>query len=351
MDLTRIISGIVPSDREYLVKAQARTAQLLMPARAMGRLHEVAERICAMRRTAKPRTDAKAIVVMAGDHGVTDEGVSAYPADVTAAMVLTFIRGGATINVLARQLKASITVVDMGIRADLKPAPGFLVRKIAAGTGNFARGPAMTRAQAETAVLTGFAVGEDVIAAGGADLLGTGDMGIGNTTPATAVGAVITGRPVAAMTGRGTGVDDAGLARKIAVITQGIALNRPDPRDGLDVLAGVGGFEIGGIAGLCLAAAHHRVPVVIDGLISTAGALIAHALAPASVDYMIAGHCSFEQGHRPMLDHLGLAPLLDLGMRLGEGTGAALAMHIVQGAVNIHNEVLTFGDVGLAQKT
>ncbi|MFC1582853.1 nicotinate-nucleotide--dimethylbenzimidazole phosphoribosyltransferase [Planctomycetota bacterium] len=348
MDLTEIIAGIEPIDQNYLDRARARTEQLLMPTRAMGRLHPIAERICAMRRAEKPCVDRKAIIVMAGDHGITAEGVSAYPAEITGMMVDTFIKGGATINVISRQLGAEITVVDMGIVADIPAADNFIIKKIAAGTANFVQGPAMTREQAVAAIEAGFEVASGIIERG-IDILGTGDMGIGNTTPSTAIGAVLTGKSVEIMTGRGTGVDDEGLQRKVAAIAKGLETNQPDPADGLDVLAKVGGFEIGGIAGVCLAAGYHKIPVVVDGIISTAGALIAHTLAPLSGEYMLAGHCSFEQGHGPMLAHLGHEPLLDLGLRLGEGTGGALAMHIVQAAVNVFNDVLTFGDIGLEQ--
>lgn len=344
--LTSIIRNIGPADREYLVKAREHTAQLLMPARAMGRLHEISEQICSIQQTLSPCTDTKEIIVMAGDHGITEEGVSAYPAEITGMMVQAFISGNATVNVIAQQLGAAITVADMGIRADIPPSSGFIVKKIAHGTNNFTQGPAMSRNQAEESILAGIETAEKSIS-GGTDILATGDMGIGNTTPSTAIGTVITGKKVEEMTGRGTGVDDKGLQKKIDTVKRGIEINRPDPSDGLDVLSKVGGFEIGGIAGICLAAACHRIPVVIDGLISTAGALISHAVAPLSAEYMLAGHCSFEKGHCPMLSHIGLEPLLDLGMRLGEGTGGALAMHIIQSAVNIFSRVSTFKDAGI----
>jgi nicotinate-nucleotide--dimethylbenzimidazole phosphoribosyltransferase len=346
MKLQEIIKGIKSPDTSFLKKAEEHTDQLLMPTRAMGRLHRIAERLCSIKQSEKPIIDKKHIIVMAGDHGITEEGVSAYPAEITGMMVNTFLNGGATINVIARQLGAEITVVDMGIQADIPEADNFIVRKIAPGTANFAHQPAMTLEQAEQALVAGFEVVSGVIEQG-ADIVGTGDMGIGNTTPSTAIGSVITGKPVKEMTGRGTGVDDEGLKRKTEAIQKGIEKNDPDPSDGLDVLSKIGGFEIGGIAGVCLGCAFHKVPVVIDGLISTAGALIAHALAPVSKEYMFAGHCSFEQGHMPMLQSLELEPVLDLGMRLGEGTGGGLAMHIMQAAVNIHNQVLTFKDIGL----
>jgi nicotinate-nucleotide--dimethylbenzimidazole phosphoribosyltransferase len=230
--------------------------------------------------------------------------------------------------------------------ASLKNGNRLLVRKIGRGTRNLARGPAMAPEAALKAVLTGFELASSLIKKG-VDLLGTGDMGIGNTTPSAAIGAVLTGKSIEDMVGRGTGIDDQGLSRKREAIRRGIDVNRPDPRDGLDVLAKVGGFEIGGIAGIVLACAHHRKPVVVDGFISTAGALIAHSLCPAAADYMFAGHCSEEPGHRHMLDHLKLAPILNLGMRLGEGTGGALAMSVIEAAVRVMTEVMTFEEAGV----
>jgi nicotinate-nucleotide--dimethylbenzimidazole phosphoribosyltransferase len=354
MKLTEIIKGIKPVDREWIQKAQERTAQLVMPTRALGRLHEISERLCGIQGTLEPAIDNKAILVMAGDHGVVEEGVSAYPQEVTPAMVQTFLAGGAGINAISRQVGADVWVVDMGVIADvdtagLKGADRLVVQKIANGTANFTKGPAMSRQDAETAVLTGFQQAAKLFEQG-ADILGTGDMGIGNTTPSAAVGVVIVGATPEEMVGRGTGVDDNGLARKQDVVRRGIEVNTPQPEDGLDVLAKVGGFEIGGIAGAILAGAFYRRPVVVDGFISAAGALIAQALCPTVKEYLFAGHCSAESGHRIMLEHLGLAPILDLGMRLGEGTGAALAMSVMESAVRMFKEVLTFEEAGVANK-
>ena len=354
MQLAEIISGIQPVEQEWIQKARQRTAQLVMPTRALGRLHEISERLCGIRQTLEPAINQKAILVMAGDHGVVEEGVSAYPQEVTPAMVRTFLAGGAGINAISRQVGAEVWVVDMGIISDLDPsglkgAERLLVEKVGNGTANFARGPAMSRQEAEKALLIGFEQASRRIEQG-ADILGTGDMGIGNTTPAAAIGTVLTGASLAKMVGRGTGVDDAGLRRKREVVRRGIAINNPDPEDGLDVLAKVGGFEIGGIAGSILAGAFQRRAVVIDGFISTAGALIADALCPAVKDYLFAGHCSEEPGHRIMLKHLGLDPILDLGMRLGEGTGAALAMGVIESAARMFKEVLTFEGAGVANK-
>ena len=352
--LAEIIKGIKPIDHEWIDKAKARTEQLLMPTRALGRLHDIAERLCGIQKTLQPAIDRKAVLVMAGDHGVVEEGVSAYPQEVTGAMIQTFLTGGAGINAISRHVGADVYVVDMGIIAELDTGsmPGkdqLIIRKIAPGTANFTRRPAMSKENAEKALINGFRQTSSLFQVG-IDIVGTGDMGIGNTTPSAAIGAVITGTGLEQMVGRGTGVDDEGLARKRDVIRRGIEANSPDPHDGLDVLSKVGGFEIGGIAGIVLAAAYHSHPVVIDGFISTAGALIAHALCPAVVDYVFAGHCSEEPGHRAMLQHLGLKPILDLGMRLGEGTGGALAMSVIEGASHIFKAVLTFEEAGVPDK-
>jgi nicotinate-nucleotide--dimethylbenzimidazole phosphoribosyltransferase len=352
--LEEIIKGIQPVEQKWIQRARQRTAQLVMPTRALGRLHEISERLCGIRQTLEPTINQKAILVMAGDHGVVEEGVSAYPQEVTPAMVRTFLAGGAGINAISRQVGADVWVVDMGIVSDLdttglKGAERLLVEKVGNGTANFARGAAMSRQDAEKALLIGFDQASRLIKQG-ADILGTGDMGIGNTTPSAAVGTVLTGASLAEMVGRGTGVDDAGLARKREIVRRGIEINNPDREDGLDVLAKVGGFEIGGIAGSILAGAFHRRAVIIDGFISTAGALIADALCPPVKDYLFAGHLSEEPGHRTMLKYLGLDPILVLGMRLGEGTGAALAMGVIESAVRMFKEVLTFEEAGVANK-
>jgi len=354
MNLAEIIDGIQPIDQEWVLKAKERTAQLVMPTRALGRLHEISERLCGIHRTLRPSTKRKAVLVMAGDHGVASAGVSAYPQEVTGAMVQTFLVGGAGINAISRQVAAEVFVVDMGIIAelgnlDLPGSDHLIIHKIAPGTANFTLGPAMSVQEAEQSILLGFQEATKLYQ-NGVEILGTGDMGIGNTTPSAAIGAVICDVGLDNMVGRGTGVDDDGLARKRDAVSRAIAVNEPVADDGLDVLAKVGGFEIGGIAGCVLAGAYHQRPVVIDGFISTAGALIANALCPTVTDYLIAGHCSAESGHRFMLDYLKLDPILDLGMRLGEGTGGALAMSIIEGAVRIFKEVLTFEEAGVADK-
>lgn len=354
MELAEIIDGIKPIDQQWIQKAQERTAQLVMPTRALGRLHEISEQLCGIQQTLQPAIDKKAILIMAGDHGVVTEGVSAYPQEVTPAMVQTFLAGGAGINAISRQVGADVWVVDMGIIPQLdvsnkQGADRLIVEKIGNGTANFTRGPAMSRQDAQKAIQVGFEQATKLFE-NGVDLLGTGDMGIGNTTPSAAIGVVLCRASLDEMVGCGTGVDEAGLARKRDIVRQAIEVNTPNPEDGLDVLAKVGGFEIGGIAGVILAGAYHQRTLVVDGFISTAGALIAAALSPIVKDYCFAGHCSAETGHRIMLKHMGLEPILDLGMRLGEGTGAALAMGVIQGAVRMFKEVLTFEEAGVAQE-
>ena len=354
MNLAEIISDIEGVDKDYIDQATRRTARLVMPQRALGELHIIGERLCGIGRTLTPSVNKKAFLVMAGDHGIAASDVSAYPQVVTGEMVKTFLRGGAGINVLARQLGAHVIVMDVGIIPDISPQiskEGYLiVRKIARGTNDFSKGPAMTQEQAESAILNGYEVAKDLFEEG-VEILGTGDMGIGNTSPSSAIGAVMTGTPVERMTGRGTGIDDSCFQRKCEAIEKGIEINNPKPDDPRDVLSKVGGFEIGAIAGAILAAAFFKKPVVIDGFISGAGALIAHGLCPNVSDYLFAGHRSAEQGHQIMLDHLGLSPILDLGMRLGEGTGAALAMHIIEAGALIINEVLTFEEAEVSKNT
>lgn len=340
------ISGL---DLDAQAAALARQAMLTKPQGSLGRLEELSVQLAAITGLPRPSVARKAVIVMAGDHGVAAEGVSAYPAEVTPQMVLNFVHGGAAINVLARQANTRVVVVDVGVAADLPSVPGLELRKVAHGTQNMAKGPAMTRAQAEAALAVGLAVVQAEIAKG-LDLVATGDMGIGNTTPSAAIVAVMTGRPVAQVTGRGTGVDEAGLARKVATIERALAVNQPDPKDALDVLMKVGGLEIAGLAGVILGAAAQRVPVVIDGFISGAAALIAAGLKPEVKPYLIAAHQSVEIGHRAALEWLGLRPVFDLDLRLGEGTGAALAFHVIEASVRLLNEMATFADAGVSEK-
>jgi nicotinate-nucleotide--dimethylbenzimidazole phosphoribosyltransferase len=339
--LDDVIAQIAPPDPEFRAQARTRLETLAMPPWALGRVLDLGVDLVGMTRALPPPVSRRLVVVMAGDHGVTVEGVTNFPAEVTRAIVLTAVRGGAGINVLARQTRCDVLVVDLGVAGGLGhlTAPNFLARPVAPGTQNLARGPAMTAAQARQSLETGIRLAQEQ--GRHYDVFATGEMGIGNTTPAAAIAAAITGRPAAAVTGRGTGLTDAQLAHKTEVVARALAVNRPDARDGLDVLAKVGGFEIGGLAGLILGAAAQRRPVVVDGFIATAAALIAHVLCPAAGGYLIAAHRSAEGGHRVMLEHLGKSALLDLDLRLGEGTGAALAMPLLDGAAAILTEMFT----------
>lgn len=348
--LEKTLKDVFPQDAEYREKAKARLDQLAVPHWALGDLMDLAIDLAGMTRSMQPPVGRKAIVTMAGDHGVTVEGVSKFPKEVTPQMVVNFVYGGAGINALARQAGARVFVVDMGVDADLRDladAGKIINKKVGMGTANIAAGPAMSPAMARRAVESGIDVAE--MLAGDFDIFGTGDMGIGNTTPSTAIAAVCTGHSAEELTGRGTGLDDAQLAKKVKVIERILAVNKPDPKDGLDILAKVGGFEIGGIAGLIIGAAARRKPVLVDGFISTAGALIACKIEPFVRDYLIFAHRSVEPGHRYMQEMLGCKrPLLDLNFRLGEGTGAAVAMNLVEGAVAILTEVATFAEAAVA---
>ena len=343
------LPSIPPVDEAARGAAIARQAELTKPAGSLGRLESLSIQLAGITGLLRPPTARRAVIVMAADHGIAREGVSAYPSEVTAQMVLNFAHGGAAVNVLARQAGARVVVVDMGVATRLPPLDGVLTRRIADGTRSFLREPAMDREQAEAAVLAGIAVVTAEIDAG-LDLVATGDMGIGNTTASAAITAVITGRPPAEVTGRGTGLDDAALAAKVAVIERALALHRPDPADAIGVLAAVGGFEIGGLAGVMIGAAARRVPVIVDGFISGAAALIATGIEPAVRPYLVAGHRSVEAGHAAVLRHLELEPVLDLDLRLGEGTGAVLAFGIVEAAVRILDEMATFADAGVSSK-
>ena len=304
---------------------------------------DLAEDLAGMTGSLHPAIKRKMIVTMAADHGITAEGVSKYPSEVTLQMVHNFVAGGAGINALARQVGAEVVVIDMGVAGDLSEmaeAGKIISRPIAPGTANMSRGPAMTREQAIAAVEAGIGLARELGSL--CDVFGTGEMGIGNTTPSSAIVSILSGSSVSEVTGRGTLIEDEQLEHKISIIEKSIAVNRPDPNDPIDILAKVGGFEIGGIAGLILGAAALKKPVLVDGFISTAGALIAKKLAPLSVDYIIAAHRSQEKGHRIALECLGKESLLDLNMRLGEGTGAALAMNLLEAAIGILTEVATF---------
>jgi nicotinate-nucleotide--dimethylbenzimidazole phosphoribosyltransferase len=322
---------------------------LTKPPGSLGRLEEISVQLAGIAATCPaPVPGKKSVLVFAGDHGVCAQGVSAYPSEVTPQMVYNFLRGGAAINVLARQAGANVVIVDAGVAADMEPCEGLVSANIAPGTADISVGPAMSREQARAALELGARVAREAIA-DGADLLACGDMGIGNTTPSAALTAVITGHSPAEVTGPGTGIDADKVRHKIEVIEGAIAVNQADAADGLDLLAKLGGFEIGAIAGAMLAAAAARVPMVVDGFISTAGALLACVLAPGVKPYLIAGHRSQEPGHDFALAHLGLQPLLDLRLRLGEGTGAVLAFALVEAAARTLAEMATFAEAHVAE--
>ncbi len=347
--LSNIIKMIKPLDREAMVAARSRQDVLTKPQGSLGRLEELSVQLAGIQGKSIPQIKHKAVITMAGDHGVVAEKVGNWPQEVTAQMVYNFLRGGAGINVIARQVGARIIVVDIGVATELEASPQLVSRKVAPGTQNMTQGPAMTGEQAVRAIETGIEILTAEVARG-LDIVGTGDMGIGNTTASSAICAVITGKSVAEVTGRGTGITDEQLAHKVEVIKRALAVNRPDPAQPLDVLAKVGGFEIGGLVGVMLAGAAHRIPLVIDGFISGAAALIATALCPGLKDFLIAAHVSAEAGHKSLLSYLELKPLLDLGMRLGEGTGAALGILLAEVAARVLAEMSTFTEAGVSER-
>ncbi len=347
--LNQIVKKITGLNVEIMEVAQKRLDNLTKPLGSLGRLEELAKQICAITGKENPSLRNKVIFTLAADHGVTAEGVSAYPKEVTAQMVYNFLRGGAGINVLARHVGARVIVVDMGVAEDLKPHSDLMIKKINYGTKNMAKGPAMTKEEALESISAGAQIFEQEFASG-LDIIGTGDMGIGNTTAASALTAVFTKKPVEEITGRGTGLDDEGLRKKIKVIKMALSLNKPDSIDPIDVLSKVGGFEIGGLAGIILKAASKKIPIVIDGFISGAAALLAFHIEPKVRDYMIAAHCSVERGHKIILEHLGLEPLLDLKLRLGEGTGAALGIGLADAAIKILTQMATFKSAQVSER-
>lgn len=347
--LASTIASIPAPDESWGPRAWARLDSLTKPPRSLGQLEEIAQRVAVLQRTERPSLPRKAIVLMAGDHGVTAQGVSPYPSEVTAQMVANFAAGGAAINQLAAHAGAQVLVVDVGVASDLPVSEGVVRARVADGTADMSVGPAMTREQAIAAVL----VGVDqvaALAADGLDLVGTGEMGIGNTTPAAALTSVLTGTDVAVVVGPGTGLDPAGVAHKVEVIRGAIALNAPDPADALDALIKVGGLEIAGLAGVVIGAAALGIPVVSDGYISGAATLVATRMAPAAVPWVFASHCSAEPGHRVVLDALGVRPVLELDMRLGEGTGGALAMEIMDAACGVMSGMATFEQAGVSDR-
>ncbi|RJP48254.1 MAG: nicotinate-nucleotide--dimethylbenzimidazole phosphoribosyltransferase [Anaerolineaceae bacterium] len=342
---------ISPLDQSAAQAARDRQNILTKPKKSLGCLEELSIQLAGITGKNIPTIKDKVIITMAGDHGVVAEGVSAFPQEVTLQMVMNFLAGGAAINVLARHIGARVVVVDMGVANDIPAADGKLIkRRVAAGTANISVGAAMTRKQAEESIQSGIEITLAEISRG-ADIIGTGDMGIGNTTPSAAIACVLMNQSPENIAGRGTGVDEAGLKRKISAIARALDVNRPNEKDGLDVLTKVGGFEIGGLAGVMLGAASKHVPVMVDGFISTAAAMIALTLAPQCKDYLISAHRSKENGHHLMLEWLNLKPLLDLDLRLGEGTGAAFGISLAEAACKILAEMATFGEAGVSEKS
>jgi nicotinate-nucleotide--dimethylbenzimidazole phosphoribosyltransferase len=347
--LKATLEKIKPVDTSFMERTRARLDNLTKPIGSLGMLEEFAERIVVITGEENPKFSRKVILTMAGDHGVAEEGVSAYPQEVTEQMVYNFLRGGAGINVLSRHVGAEVIVVDMGVAAEMKPHPDLLNKKVSMGTRNMAKGAAMSKDEAIKSLEAGIEVVECINAENQINILGTGDMGIGNTTASSAITAVFTEKQVEDVTGRGTGIDDSAYSRKVATIRRILEVNKPDPKDPIDVLAKVGGFEIGGLAGATLAGAANRIPVIIDGFISSVAALIAVELEPMVKEYLFAAHASVEVGHKAVLDQMGLKPILDLKMRLGEGTGAALAMNLIEAGVKILNEMASFGEAGVSK--
>lgn len=346
--LATTIAKIAELDGQLMEMAGNRQLQLAKPVNALGRLERLSIRLAGITHQLRPTLSPRTVIICAGDHGITAEGVSAYRSEVTAQMVRNFLTGGGAINVLARQCGINVVVVDVGVAGDLPEHPRLRDYKLAQGTNNFAQQPAMSRQQAVASIEAGIRVASEEIAHG-ARLLLTGDMGIGNTTPSAAIAAVVTDLPVSQVTGMGTGVGILGWRRKCEVIERALALHLPDANDPIDLLSKVGGFEIGAIAGIIIAAAAARVPVVLDGLITAAGAAIAAMLCPATKSFMIAGHRSVEPGHGALLDHLDLLPVLELDLALGEGTGAALALSVLEAAVATLNEMATFDEAQITR--
>jgi len=347
--IEEMISNIKPLDQLAMEEARKKQDNLTKPQGSLGQLEAISIQIAGIKGNSSPTIRHKVIFTLAGDHGVTKEGISAYPSEVTPQMVYNFLRGGAGINVLARHVGARVVVADLGVASVLEAHPDLKNKKIAMRTRNMVEGPAMNREEATRSIEAGIELVEEELSKG-IDILGTGDMGIGNTTPSSAITAVITGTDVAMVTGKGTGLDEAGWRRKVEVIQTALQVNRPDPRDGIDVLTKVGGLEIGGIAGVILAGARYQIPVVIDGFISGAATLIAYSLSPQIKPYLIASHQSAEPGHNKILEYLGLKPLLNLDLRLGEGTGAALGMFLVEASIKILNEMATFAEAGVSER-
>lgn len=344
--ISDIIGSISPLHTEAAAAAADHLDQLTKPPGSLGKLEALAIQLAGITGQVKPSFAQRAIIVMAADHGVCEEGISAFPAEVTPQMVLNFLAGGAAINVFARQAAADVLCVDIGVNAELSH-PDLVNRKVRMGTANMAVGPAMSRTEAEAAVWCGIEIVKEAVNKG-TTLFVTGEMGIGNTTASAAVMSVLTGIAPRECVGRGTGIDEQKLLHKASVVERAITVNQPNAGDPMDVLSKVGGLEIAGLTGIILGAAAHRCPVVIDGFISSVAALVAKRLCPEAVNYMVASHHSQEPGHIQVLRELELSPMLELEMRLGEGTGGALALHLIDGACRIMNEMATFESAGIS---
>jgi len=331
---------------EWLKRAKKKLDNLTKPRGSLGSLEEMAARVVAILEDERPSVQKKMVFVFAGDHDVVSEGVSAYPQEVTGLMVKNFLAGGAAINVLARCAGASVSVIDIGMKEDLQDVEGLIKRNVKRGAGNISIGAAMTREEAVRAIDVGIEMADRALA-DGCTMIATGDMGIGNTTPSSALFSALLPAEVIDVTGRGTGLDGEELSHKVKVVERALEVNHTDINDPIGTLSAVGGLEIAGICGLCLGGAARRMIVVVDGFIASAGALVAMRLDPLVKDYLFFSHQSSEKGHRAFFKKEGLRPILDLDLRLGEGTGAAIAMQLIEDAVRIYNEMATFGDVGI----
>jgi nicotinate-nucleotide--dimethylbenzimidazole phosphoribosyltransferase len=347
--LSDVISQIYPADAESMRQARRRQNNLTKPPGSLGRLEGISIQLAGIFGQERPRIKGKAVIVAAGDHGVVAQGVTGYPQEVTAQMVLNFLAGGAAVSVMAKHAGARLMIVDAGVASNLPEHPELRAVRIGRGTNDITLGPAMTRQQAEESIFVGVELAREAVE-NGADLIATGDMGIGNTTPSSAIVASIARRSPDETTGKGTGRNPDELTHKINVVRKALTINNPDPNDALDVLTKVGGFEIGVLAGVVLGSATMRRPVILDGFISGAAGLVAYGMCPTVRDYLIASHKSAERGHRIMLSHMRLRPLLSLGMRLGEGTGAVLAMNLVETAAACLDEMATFEEAGVSDR-
>ena len=349
LSLDTLVQGIEPPDSAAKRAARLRQTRLTKPPGSLGRLEELSVQLAGIFGTERPTLRGKTVIIAAADHGVVAQGVTGYPQEVTAQMVGNFLSGGAAVNAMARRAGVELVIVDAGVSSPLPTHPRLEVVAPGRSTNDITLGPAMTRSQAEACIIAGASIALQA-AENGADLIGTGDMGIGNTTSASAITSAITGKTPGETTGRGTGRTDRELEHKISTVKRALDINRPDPKDGLDVLSKVGGFEIGVLVGVALAGAYACRVLVLDGFISGAAALIAHSLCTTVADYLVAAHLSSESGHRATLSHLGLAPLLDLDMRLGEGTGAVLAMGLIEAAAACLTDMATFTEAGVSDK-